>query len=89
MQSKISYENVENTIYLVTNLNCNLSMVAVNGSDQMEEVQAEVTPEVSYDAKCALTIPIARPLAPRKLSKKLYKCSKAAIKVRCLRRGSS
>ena len=46
-----------------------------------EEMEIDSKTEVTYEAKCALTIPIARPLAPRKLSKKLYKCSKAAMKV--------
>ena len=59
-------------------------MVEVNGSVNMEGVQSDATTDISYDAKCALAIPIARPLATRKFSKKLYKCSKAAIKVRYL-----
>lgn len=48
----------------------------------------DVKGEVSYEAKCALTIPIAKPLAPKKLSKKLYKCCKAAIKAKSVRRGT-
>ena len=37
--------------------------------------------EVSYEIKASLMIPIAKPLAPRKLAKRLYKCNKLAMQV--------
>ena len=52
-----------------------LSMVAAEGVDM------EVPAPDDYDAKCSLTIPIARPLAPKKLGKKLFKVAKSSSKV--------
>ncbi|KAG9346833.1 hypothetical protein JZ751_007179 [Albula glossodonta] len=43
--------------------------------------------EKSYQDLIAHINPIAQPLAPRKLSKKLYKCVKKAAKVKQIRRG--
>lgn len=43
--------------------------------------------ERSYQELIAHMNPIAQPLAPKKLSKKLYKCVKKAAKVRNIRRG--
>lgn len=55
---------------------------ATNKSSSLEK------PEMSYEAKCSLTIPIAKPLATKKLSKKLYKCCKIATKAKSIRRGT-
>jgi len=52
------------------------------------EVKALAPSELSYDAKCALTIPIARPLAGKKLGKKLYKCCKTAVSTKGVKRGT-
>jgi hypothetical protein len=57
-------------------------MVSISEDQGTNENKPVVKEEImSYEAKCSLTIPIAKPLATRKLSKKLYKCCKLAIKV--------
>ena len=56
-------------------------MVSIIEEQAATETTSVDKMEISYEAKCALTIPIAKPLATRKLSKKLYKCCKIASKV--------
>ncbi|KAE8614966.1 hypothetical protein XENTR_v10008372 [Xenopus tropicalis] len=53
--------------------------------EESEEVPE--TPSKSYDELLAYLNPIAKPLAGRKLTKKLYKCVKKAIKQKNIRRG--
>lgn len=57
-------------------------MVSISEEPTTNENTSLDKPEMSYEAKCSLTIPIAKPLATKKLSKKLYKCCKIATKVR-------
>ncbi|KAK5858108.1 hypothetical protein PBY51_002276 [Eleginops maclovinus] len=54
-----------------------------------EKLPAEVeeTPEKSTPEQKVNLNPICQPLASRKLSKKLYKCVKKAVKVKNIRRG--
>ncbi|KAJ8254676.1 hypothetical protein GJAV_G00195940 [Gymnothorax javanicus] len=51
------------------------------------EEEATETTQKSYQELIANVNPIAQPLAPRKLSKKLYKCVKKASKLKQVRRG--
>ena len=60
-------------------------MVSISEEQAPNENTAVEKTEMSYEAKCALTIPIAKPLATRKLSKKLYKCCKISAKVSTLK----
>ncbi|KAG8578529.1 hypothetical protein GDO81_010520 [Engystomops pustulosus] len=48
---------------------------------------APVTPERSYEEMLDNLNPIAKPLAGRKLTKRLYKCIKKAVKNKNIRRG--
>ncbi|XP_037543124.1 H/ACA ribonucleoprotein complex subunit 2-like protein [Nematolebias whitei] len=57
-----------------------------------EKLEEEAVPaaggsERSYQELVAHLNPISQPLAPRKLSKKLYKCVKKAARVKNIRRG--
>ncbi|OCT87645.1 H/ACA ribonucleoprotein complex subunit 2-like protein [Xenopus laevis] len=52
-----------------------------------ESEEAPETPSKSYEELLAHLNPIAKPLAGRKLTKKLYKCVKKAIKHKNIRRG--
>ncbi|XP_063692438.1 H/ACA ribonucleoprotein complex subunit 2-like protein [Bolinopsis microptera] len=63
-------------------------MVSIIEEQAATETTSVDKMEISYEAKCALTIPIAKPLATRKLSKKLYKCCKIASKAKSIRRGT-
>ncbi|XP_027657897.1 H/ACA ribonucleoprotein complex subunit 2 isoform X2 [Falco biarmicus] len=49
--------------------------------------EAERTPERSYQEQLDFLNPIARPLASRKLTRKLYKCIRKAAKHKKIRRG--
>ncbi|XP_053321613.1 H/ACA ribonucleoprotein complex subunit 2 [Spea bombifrons] len=52
-----------------------------------ETEEAAEVPERTYDDLLAYLNPIAKPLAGRKLTKRLYKCVKKAVKQKNIRRG--
>ncbi|XP_075065216.1 H/ACA ribonucleoprotein complex subunit 2 [Mixophyes fleayi] len=52
-----------------------------------QETSQEAAPVLSYEERLVNLNPIARPLAGRKLTKRLYKCVKKAAKSRSIRRG--
>jgi len=60
-------------------------MVAADESMDVSTVEGEGP---SYEEKCGLVTAIAKPLAPKKLSKKLFKCCKAGSKAKGIRRGT-
>jgi len=62
-------------------------MTKVKNDVPVEEPTTPGGNEKSYQELIANINPIARPLASRKLSKKLYKCVKKAAKVKHIRRG--
>uniref|UniRef100_A0A8D0GGW1 H/ACA ribonucleoprotein complex subunit 2 n=1 Tax=Sphenodon punctatus TaxID=8508 RepID=A0A8D0GGW1_SPHPU len=56
-------------------------------SDAVVAPDSEATPERSYRELLGNLNPIARPLASRKLTRKLYKCIKKAARNKQIRRG--
>uniref|UniRef100_A0A8C5MHY0 H/ACA ribonucleoprotein complex subunit 2 n=1 Tax=Leptobrachium leishanense TaxID=445787 RepID=A0A8C5MHY0_9ANUR len=59
-------------------------MTKIKEEDPDETIE---TPERSYSDLLANLNPIAKPLAGRKLTKKIYKCIKKAVKQKNIRRG--
>lgn len=59
-------------------------MTKVKSVDLEETIE---TPEKSYSDLLANLNPIAKPLAGRKLTKRIYKCIKKAVKQKNIRRG--
>uniref|UniRef100_A0A5F8H8B3 H/ACA ribonucleoprotein complex subunit 2 n=1 Tax=Monodelphis domestica TaxID=13616 RepID=A0A5F8H8B3_MONDO len=57
----------------------------VEESEAAPETSAE--PERTYEEMLANLNPIAQPLASRRLTRKLYKCIKKAVKQKQIRRG--
>lgn len=50
--------------------------VKMEVDDSIKEVESGDTTEISYEEKLRYTNPIAKPMAPKKLTKKIYKCIK-------------
>ncbi|XP_033632890.1 H/ACA ribonucleoprotein complex subunit 2-like protein [Asterias rubens] len=55
--------------------------------ERVESVEEDEPQELTYEELVERIAPIANPLAPKKLTKKLYKTIKKASKVKMLRRG--
>ncbi|XP_053573007.1 H/ACA ribonucleoprotein complex subunit 2 [Bombina bombina] len=55
--------------------------------EKLDEEYEAATPQKTYESLIGNLNPIAKPLAGRKLTKKLYKCIKKATKEKNIRRG--